>query len=138
MGVLDVTTNQLKLLKLDSDLPPDQTPRTVNTRAVVINNRWYVLRNLDPASTNPIQVIDPILQRIFNLKLIPTSKKDDPPNKPTSARINYALAECGNKIFMYGGLNEKSEVLETMDQFNAMDYKFTPVKYRGDFTPRGR
>ena len=62
-----------------------------------------------------MQVIDPVLRRAFNLKLIPTSKKDDPPNQPTSARINYAITECGNRILIYGGLNEKSEVLATMD-----------------------
>jgi len=42
------------------------------------------------------------------MKLLPTSKKDDPPNKPLCARINYSLAECGGRILMYGGLDEKS------------------------------
>lgn len=87
----------------------------MNVRAVEINKRWYVFRNLDSTQTSPIQVIDPVLRRVFNLKLIPTSKKDDPLNQPTSARINYSIAECGGRVLMYGGLNEKSEVLASMD-----------------------
>jgi len=41
-------------MRLDSDIPPDQTPRTVNVRAVEINKRWYVFRNLDPIQINPV------------------------------------------------------------------------------------
>ena len=85
-----------------------------------------------------MQVVDPALKRVFSMKLLPTTKKDDPPNRPSCARINYALAECGGRILMYGGLNEKSEVLATMDSFDACIYRFAPVKYRGDFTPKGR
>jgi hypothetical protein len=47
MGILDLAAKKIKLLRLESDIPPDQTPRTVNVRAVVINKRWYVLRNID-------------------------------------------------------------------------------------------
>ena len=41
-------TKQIKLMKLDSDIASEQTPRTVNVRAIVINKLWYVLRNIDP------------------------------------------------------------------------------------------
>jgi hypothetical protein len=53
-----------------------------------------------------VWVLDPLLKRLFNLKLIPTTKKDDPPNQPSSARINYAICECNNRVFFYGGIDE--------------------------------
>jgi len=48
MGILDLAARQIKFVRLDSDIQLDMTPRTVNTRAVIINKRWYVFRNLDP------------------------------------------------------------------------------------------
>ena len=39
---------------------------------------------------------------------------------------------------MYGGVNEKSQILATMDAFDCCTYKFSPVKFRGDYTPKGR
>jgi hypothetical protein len=78
------------------------------------------------------------MKRVFNIKLLPPSKKDDPANKPSTARINYSIAECNSKVYFYGGLNEKSEVQSTMDVFDACTYKFSPVKYRGDFVPKAR
>ena len=75
---------------------------------------------------------------MFNVRLLPTTKKDDPPNHPSSARLNYALAECGNRCYLYGGTDSTNKVLETMDVFDARTYKFAPVKYRGDWVPKGR
>lgn len=82
-----------------------------------------------------VWVVDPTLKRAFSIKLMPTTKKDDPPNRPSSARVNYSIAEVGNKVFFYGGIDEKNQVLSTMDVFDACTYKFSPVKYRGDFKP---
>ena len=66
-------------------------------------------------------------------------KKDDPPNQPSSARINYAITECNNKVYFYGGLDEKNQILGSMDVFDACTYKFSTMKYRGDgFKPKGR
>ena len=50
-------------------------------------------------------VIDPKLKRVFNIRLLPTSKKDDPPNQPSTARINYTIVECNNRVFFYGGID---------------------------------
>ena len=35
-----------------------------------------------------------------------------------------------NKIYLYGGINEKSEILECMEIFDAVTYKFQKVTYR--------
>ena len=55
-----------------------------------------------------VWVIDPALKRVFNMKLIPTTKKDDPPNHPSTSRINYAIAECNNRVYFYGGIDDKN------------------------------
>ena len=39
---------------------------------------------------------------------------------------------------IYGGLNEKNDVLNSMEIFEAQIYKFNAVKYRGDAKPVAR
>jgi hypothetical protein len=53
--------------------------------------------------------------------------------------VNYAVAECNNKIFFYGGLDSNNEVLGSMEVFDLCTYKFTKVVYRGGgFVPKAR
>ena len=52
--------------------------------------------------------------------------------------MNYSVASMGNKVYLYGGINEKSEVLNSMELFDATTYKVNEVKYRGDHTAMGR
>ena len=80
-----------------------------------------------------MKVVDPTIKRLFNIELI---GEDNRPSE--SARVNYSICASNNRVFMYGGINEKSQVLGTMDCFDACTYKFSPVKYRGDYTPKGR
>lgn len=107
-------------------------------RCVALNNRFYVIENLSPLTKTPIKIVDPLMQKIIPIAMCPNTAADGPVNEPTCTRLNYALAECGNKIFMYGGVNEKNEVLSTTDMFDCCTYKFSPVKYRGDYMPPGR
>ena len=44
--------------------------------------------------------------------------------KPSIARINYSCSYFMNKIYFYGGIDENSKIVETMDEFDAMTYKF--------------
>lgn len=82
---------------------------------------------------HPVKVVDPMLRRLFNIDLIGEE------NCVTeSARINYSICASASRVFLYGGVNEKSQVLNTMDSFDACTYKFNPIKYRGDYTPKGR
>ena len=48
----------------------------------------------------------------------------------TTARINYSIAHMSNKVYLYGGLSDQNEVLESMEMFDAMTYKMTEHKYR--------
>jgi hypothetical protein len=112
--------------------------RSVNFKCIALNNRFYIVENLTPSNKLPIKVLDPALRMIVPITLCPNTAADGPPNMPSSTRFNYAIAECNNKIFMYGGLNEKQELLGCCDMFDCCTYKFTPVKYRGDYTPKGR
>ena len=77
--------------------------KSQNQRAAIINNRVYVFSNLQPTTT--VQVIDPLERLIVDLKLIPTTKKDEPPNHPSVCRLNYAIAEVANKVYFYGGVD---------------------------------
>ena len=59
-------------------------------------------------------------------------------NKLSQTRINYSVASMNNKVYLYGGINEKSEVLSSMELFDATTYKVNQVTYRGDHTAMGR
>ncbi len=43
-----------------------------------------------------------------------------------------------NKIYLYGGLNDQNQVLESMEMFDAQTYKMTEVKYRLEARASGR
>lgn len=58
--------------------------------------------------------------------------------KPSATRVNYSIANFKNKIYIYGGMDEDNKMLQSMDEFDAMTYKFQNLKYRGGFTPKGR
>ena len=92
----------------------------------------YLFTNLSSANTCSVKIVDPCLKRLFNVKLVGEK------NKWSSARINYSIASFQNKVFLYGGLDENSKVLNTMDIFDACTYKITAQKFRGDYTPKGR
>ena len=65
--------------------------------------------------------------------------------------MNYSACQFKNKVYLYGGMNDsvvKSEendvqrpsnrILNSMEIFEAITWKFTAIKYRGDLTPQGR
>ena len=39
---------------------------------------------------------------------------------------------------MYGGIDNKSNILDTTDIFDCCTYKFVHLKYRLDYKPQGR
>ena len=93
-------------------------------RSVVLNNRLYLFQNLSTKNSRAIKVVDPDLRRIFQIPLI---GKD---NKVSHSRINYSITNMDNKVYIYGGLNDKSEVLSSMEMFDACTCKMSEVKYR--------
>lgn len=52
--------------------------------------------------------------------------------------MNYSIATMQNKVYLYGGLNDKNEILENMEMFDAMQYKMSEVKYRLEQRVAGR
>ncbi len=48
-----------------------------------------------------IKIVDLKLNRIFGIDLT----KSRPENKPSSARVNYSVANYKNKVYLYGGMN---------------------------------
>ena len=72
------------------------------------------------------------MQRIFQIPLIGKG------NAVTSARINYSIATMSNKVYLYGGLDDKNQVLDSMEMFDATTYKMEEVKYRLEARVAGR
>ena len=68
--------------------------------------------------------MDPCLRRIIQIPLIGEE------NKIKESRINYSITHMNNKVYLYGGLNDRNEVLANMEMFDACCYKFSEVNYR--------
>ena len=82
-------------------------------------------------------MVDPDFRRTFQIPLIPSNKAEDK-NGFSQTRINYSIATMQNKVYLYGGLNERNQVLECMDCFDAATYKCGQVKYRLEARVAGR
>jgi len=67
----------------------------------------YIFSNLSPegagrmGGSSIIKIVDLKLNRIFGIDLT----KSRPENKPSSARVNYSVANYTNKVYLYGGMN---------------------------------
>jgi hypothetical protein len=100
----------------------------------------YIFANLSPdqaarqESSCVVKIVDFNLRRIFGIEMF-LSK---PENRPQTVRVNYSLASFKHKAYLYGGLNSSLEVLDSVEEFDATTYKFSLVKQRGDFKPKGR
>lgn len=114
------------------DINSPHIHRTADVRSVVLNDRFYLFQNVSETNLSCVKVVCPILKRMFTIKLAGTD------NKPSCSRVNYSIASFQNRVFLYGGLDENTKVLGSMDVFDAITCKFQPVKYRGDYTPKSR
>ena len=116
--------------EVDPNLPHNH--RTVHSKSVNLNNRFYVFQNLSASNKRAIKVVDPCLRRIFQIPLIGEE------NKIKESRINYSISHMNNKVYLYGGLNDRNEVLSNMEMFDACTYKFSEVNYRLEARVAGR
>lgn len=134
MFSLDLKTRTIEHIPWSENQPKDfnnpHIHRNTYTKSVVLNNRVYMFSNLSETNPTPLKIIDFSLRQLF-----PINSKEF---KPSCSRINYSLSNYKNKIFLYAGLNEQNKLLDSMDDFDAYTYKFSAVKYRGDFIPKGR
>ncbi len=109
-------------------------------RSVIINGRMYIFSNLSSEGASRlggnsiIKIVDLNLRRIFSVDL--TKSRNE--NKPSSTRVNYSMASFKNKVYLYGGMDQDSKILDSLDEFDVTTYKFNQVKFRGDFKPKGR
>ena len=86
--------------------------------------------NLSPLNNSPLKIIDIKESKIFAI--------NSGEFKPSTIRVNYSISNYRHKVYFYGGLDENNKILETMDEFDGTTYKFSLVKYRGDYKPKGR
>lgn len=112
------------------------TLRSIFSKACTLNGRLYIMHNLAPkdntlpesAIKTPVRIMDFKMKRIFAVEYLNADstgnkrgeeKEVKEPILPQTIRINYSIATHKNKIFIYGGLNEKNEVLNSMETFEA-------------------
>lgn len=99
-------------------------------KSVTINNRLYLFTNISNQLQYPVKIVDFNLQRLFTVKF------DSEAMKPSVSRLNYSIAGYKHKAYLYGGIDQNSQILTSMDEFDATTYKFNQVKYRGEFKPK--
>lgn len=112
------------------------TLRSVYSRGSTINGRLYIMHNLTPkdltlpstAIKTPIRIMDFKMKRLFAVEFLNDDstgnkrgeeKEVKEPILPQSIRINYSIAHHKNKLYIYGGLNDKNQVLNSMETFEA-------------------
>ena len=117
------------------------TLRSVWSRACTIMGRLYIMHNLQPKDESlpktsiktPIRIMDFNLRRLLAVEFLNDdstgNKRGEADEKkdtflPLTIRINYSVAHHKTKLFMYGGLNEKNQVLNSMETFDACICKF--------------
>ena len=115
--------------------------RSVYSRAVTLHDKLYILHNLEykdeslPATTtkNPVRIMDFGTMRMHKIDYLNddstgTQRGNEEDKKatilPLTSRINYSIASFKNKTYIYGGLNEKCEILATMELYDAAIFKF--------------
>jgi hypothetical protein len=72
-----------------------------------------------------VKIFDPALNQMFDVKGIANNFSSEGVGfGPTTCRINYSIVSTKFKAYMYGGLDEKNNVLGSLEVFNAIEYKF--------------
>ena len=127
------------------------TLRTVFSRGVTLNNKLFIFHNLAPKDEQmpktmvrtPLRVMDFETSQLMKIDY----RNDDSSGTqqgegernalkqkilPSTQRINYSIASFKNRVYLFGGLNEKrddqssNQVLNSMEMYDAMTLKFQP------------
>ena len=80
------------------------------------------MNNLTPQNKNSVIIADLTMKRVFTLDL---------DTFPSSSRINYSLTQHNFKMYVFGGLDQKSRTLNSMDVFDVCTYKWETIEGRG-------
>jgi len=70
-----------------------------------------VIQNLSPSAPDPAKIVDLDLRQ-----LLPIFPLDE---KPKVNRVNFALSRFRHKLYMYSGLDEKNEILDSLEEFDT-------------------
>ena len=103
-----VESDQTKLVVQEWSAEQESDPnmphchRSVYAQSVSLNNRFYVFQNLSPENSRAIKVFDPCLRRSFQIPLLGRE------NAIKEVRLNYSISHMQNKVYLYGGLNDKN------------------------------
>mmetsp|Transcript_21674 Transcript_21674/g.33372 ORF Transcript_21674/g.33372 Transcript_21674/m.33372 type:complete len:141 (+) Transcript_21674:425-847(+) len=120
-----------------------------------MERRLYIFHSLEskdeslPPSVlrRPVRIMDFSMKKMMTVKYMNddstgTVRGEEEDKKatllPLVHRVNYSLCLHKNKVYIYGGISEKNEVLNSMEVYECPIYKFQPVKFRGDHTPLAR
>lgn len=77
----------------------------------------YIFNNLTKQNSSPVHILDFTLRRSFAISFT---------TKPVMSanRINYSLSNFNNKIYIYGGIDDKNKLISTMETLDVTTYKF--------------
>lgn len=128
------------------------TLRSVAAKAVSHDNSLYIMHSLMPRNADqPISFQKhPVRVMNFDTGFLHTvdyandlsagnkrgeEKEERDTILPLRYRVNYSIACHKHRCYIYGGLDENNKLVGEMETYELPNYKFAPVKYRGDSKP---
>ena len=111
---LDLSKGELKLMKSLNDEEKGNM-NIFQPKLFTCNNRLYSIHSLSKVSFDNQFIIDFSMSKLFKILSDTT---------PTCFRISYCSGIKCNKIFIFGGLNEEAQVLNSLEVFDCTTYRF--------------
>lgn len=111
---LDLSTLELKEEIKHSDLSKFISNIFIHT-AFTCNDRLYIFHNICPQNPNCLTIYDPESLQFYPIK---------GDTHASSFRINYTVNEYKGLAYIFGGLNEKCEPLNTVEIFDLATYRW--------------
>eukprot|EP00826_Nyctotherus_ovalis_P063664 TRINITY_DN9337_c0_g5_i1.p1 TRINITY_DN9337_c0_g5~~TRINITY_DN9337_c0_g5_i1.p1 ORF type:complete len:327 (-),score=69.21 TRINITY_DN9337_c0_g5_i1:141-1121(-) len=94
--------------------------------AFVCNERIYILSNVCPQNGNCMAIYDPESQTFYPIK---------GDTRASTFRMNYTVDEHKGLAYLFGGLNENCEPLNTVEVFDITTYRWHSIETHGEIPP---
>jgi len=119
---IDDSNTSMTNPQIDMEVFGEEEDSGFTHKCVVLNNRLYILMNVSDTNKDSVFILDPKLNKAFGVKL---------DSMPSCFRINYSAVAYKNKIYLFGGLNDHSSPINTLEVFDATTYRWSLVKTFG-------
>lgn len=120
----------LNNMELSKELNQEGLEKTINSTFIhstfVCNNRIYILSNICKQNFDSLVIYDPVSGKFYPIK---------GDTHPTTFRINYTVNEYEGLAYLFGGLNDHCEPLDSMEALDITTYRWCTIETHGEIPP---